>query len=177
MTQAATARIRKDPKQRQVSGQGQTLDGTPRWTFLHNKREDRVYVMVYKAGSETNQITRYLELGYEVETWGDPKDPNRLRFGAGKGSLEAGTPMEYQGHVVMSIDKATHQQMVQEGDGQGGMGQGYADLVERAIRRGTGVHNPLRGRRGVFGDKLRLKEFDSSDGRYEELRDGDDFEE
>lgn len=184
MTQATATRIRKDPKQRHVSGQAQTFDGTPAWTKLQNKREDRVYKLVYKAGGETNQLNRYLEMGYEVELWGDPKDSNRLRFGTGKGPQSQGDAMEYNGHVVLSIDKAENDRMEAEGDGQGGMGQNYVDRVERQIRRGTGIDNPLRGRRGIYRDRLYLERPENNDGayndgQYDSIGSGgrDDFEE
>lgn len=171
MTQAAATntRIRKDPRQRHVSGQAHTFDGTPAWTKLVNRRPDRHYVLVYKAGGESNLTGRYLELGYEVEKWGDPADKTRLRFGIGRGPDRAGEDMEFQGHVLMSIDLEEHQRIQQQGDGMGGGGQSYADRVERAIRRGTGVANPLRGRKGVFSDRLRLQESESLDGRYDEV--------
>lgn len=168
---ATSGRKRKDPKRRPVSGQAQTFDGTPGWTTVVNGRPDRVYKLIYKGGGDLNQVPRYLDMGYVVELWGDEANPNRLKFRAGATGRK-GEQMEHQGHVLMSISAEDHAAIEASGDGQGGHGQTYVDQIEKAIRRGTGVANPLRGRVGVFGGSgLQLGPSMAEDGRYEELED------
>lgn len=169
---ATSGRIRKDPKPRHVSGQAHTFDGSPGWTRLLNKRADRVYKMVYKGGGDLNQVPKYLEMGYIVEQWGEAKDS--LRFAAGI-TGKIGEEMEHQGHVVMSIDAEEHARIESEGDGFS-FGQRHADRIEAAIRRGTGVANPTRGRVariGAAGIELG-RSLSTNQERYEEVADSEE---
>jgi hypothetical protein len=127
--------IRRDPKRVRA------INGTSPWATLMNQRPDRKYVLAAKADSMYG-VSYYEAIGYSVEMANN--GPNALRFIAGT-AVKPGEPLESLGHVAMSIDLETWEQIEQFGvDGNGG--QDFADTVEKRMLSKRGfAEEALRG--------------------------------
>lgn len=108
---------------------------------LTNQDPSRVYALPYKGD---DSVADYEAMGYRIEE----RTPDGVNFLHGKTS-RIGQPLEMRGHVLMSIDKSTHQDIVQHGP-DGNTGQEYADLIDsKIIDRSGGIpHDPSRGLHG-----------------------------
>lgn len=128
---------RTDPKPRHVIGAKE-----PR---LAGARPDRRYVFVHKVGS--GGVDEYEEAGFVVERHGKEGEGPRIPNGR-KG--KPGEPIEFKGHVLMSIAIADAKAAYAEG-------QREADETEKQIikqRRGV---DQLRGIRAVRDGDLMLE--------------------
>lgn len=106
---------------------------------IENGRRDRFYVLVPRGEGEFEQ-EGYYERGYEIEKSAGEGGTRIL----GKRLPPKGEEITYRGLVLMSIDRAEHEQQELYGvDGDGG--QDLADLIEdKMINKGVGV-DLLRG--------------------------------
>lgn len=100
---------------------------------------NRHYVAVYKAAIEGG-IGEYEDMGYIVET-ARPDGPRSISQRKERGMNE---PIEYRGHVLMSI--ALEEKQAMEAGAQA-----EADAVERRIIRRDGMKDLMRGISGVRG--------------------------
>lgn len=127
---AATRAGRSDPRARHLSGNAIGRDGQPNWLKLVNADPNRVYVMPYKAGNETDYVSHLLSLGYVIEKYStDGPKPKALHA-----SHHIGEPIEVRGHVLMSIEKERAEEIARTGEnGNGGLD--LADAMELKIRR------------------------------------------
>lgn len=123
-------RSRKDPRPRPAYADINQVRGGDR---------DRKYVLVYRP-----TVERYLEIGYEIEVSrpGGPKLSGR--------TVKDGEPLEYSGHVLMSMSAEDFADLQQYGHKDGGaiagLGQEHADAVEKAIISQTSARrDALRG--------------------------------
>lgn len=128
------ARTRKDPRPRPAYADVNEVRGGD---------STRKYVLCYRP-----TVERYLEIGWEVEV-ARPGGP-RL---SGK-TVKEGEPLEYSGHVLMSMSAENFSDLQQYGHIDGGAvagsGQEYADRLEQAIISQTSARrDALRGIHGA----------------------------
>jgi len=128
---------RHDPRHRHADG----LAGPG--TKLMNQDEGRIYALVYKA-DQMQGMEYYEYLGYEVEK--SRKGGPRLAVGR---TSKPGQPIEFMGHVLMSIDKETYSDINKYG-AFGSGGQLAADKLEAHIVDKDGGPDPIRGIRNRF---------------------------
>jgi len=129
---------RSDPRPR-------THDGANKGVGLSNARPDRHYVGVDQHG---NAVSDYESRGYEVEI----AEEAGVRWN--RRTCKLGEPLEYMGHVLMSIDINEHKRIEREGD-HGDGGQELADRIESAILDKSGAQRDLM--RGLSGGYVRLE--------------------
>jgi hypothetical protein len=123
-------RSRKDPRPR------------PAFADINQVRSgdrDRKYVLCYRP-----TVERYLEIGWEIEVsrFGGPKLSGR--------TVKEGEPLEYSGHVLMSMSREDFEDLQQYGHKDGGaiagLGQEHADRIEKEIISQTSARrDALRG--------------------------------
>jgi hypothetical protein len=105
-------------------------------TMLRNRNPKRVYRLVYTNG---HQVSYYRNAGYRVEKF--EQDGVRLLMDDGPleegGPHSEGQPIEFQGHVLMSIDQEKHEQLYQNGNSFFGGGQRRYDELERIVKSPT----------------------------------------
>jgi hypothetical protein len=148
---------RKDPKSRDGAGIPIAHDGTPGHLKLKNRDPAKHYVLACRTGERTNSVPHYEAMGYEIE----PFDPNNgVRLGARmKTSKRAQDDIEWNGHVLMSVDLERYNEIVEEGpDGVTGnqlvrrleakiSGRETHREAFRAERNVRGIHEDLAGSR------------------------------
>ena len=131
---------RKDPKRR-------PLDAVAPWAQLEGKEPGRHYVWVNTGDQQA--LATYSTMGYKTETWqfDDGEKPKGVRPGGGRTqNRKAGQEITMMDCVLMSIDGAAHQDIVQYGP-FGDTGLEDADRIEEQIVEKRGM-DPLRGLRG-----------------------------
>lgn len=129
---------RRDPRPR-------THDGANKGVGLINARPDRHYVGVDQHGGAVGD---YQARGYEIEV----AEEAGVRWS--RRTCKLGEPLEYMGHVLMSIDIEEYQDIVQHGEhGEGG--QKMADQIEAAILDKSGAQRDLM--RGLNGGYIRME--------------------
>lgn len=126
------AGTRRDPRPRRVDA----MEKAGQFKQLDPKRH---YVAVYKAAEE-NGIGEYEERGYVVEL----VRADGPRSITGTKTRGEGQPVEYRGHVLMSIER-------EELAAQEAQGQAEADALERRIIRRDGMVDHMRGIHGLRG--------------------------
>ena len=138
MAEAQKKAVRIDPPQR-------SLDGGIPYFNVKGKDPEREYVWVYKAAGSDFNVEHYEYLGWEVESYrtGGPRPAIML---AGKAEKLNGQVIESRGNVLMSISKVRHQEIVENGDGNGGLGQSHADKLDaRLLDRNKQMKDTMRG--------------------------------
>ncbi|MDX2253285.1 MAG: hypothetical protein NW202_13450 [Nitrospira sp.] len=118
---------------------------------VRNADPTRHYVLVY-----TPQVDEYAENDYMIELVreGGPM------VGAGV-TAKAGEPVQYRGHILMSISKESLRDQVINGSLDGhAFGQKWADAMEERILQKDGGNDPLRG---IGGSYMRV---DRNDPNY-----------
>lgn len=117
-----------------VDPASQHTDAEYHGTSLRNKNPGRKYVLVYKGDIQLG-VAYYRNMGYSVEEYS--KDGVRLLMDDGPldkgGARSEGQVIEYQGHVLMSIDKAKYDRLYQEGSSFSGGGQKKFDHYEKML--------------------------------------------
>ncbi len=149
---------RLDPAPRPIDG------GIPYFNVV-NKDPDREYVWVYKAAQEFG-IEHYQYQGYEIERYTDGDGPRPAMVPidreTGLPTKTNGTVIESRGNVLMSISKAQHEEIYQNGP-DGVSGQKAADMQQkRMLDPSKQMKDAFRGinpRSRNEGNKLDL-EFD-----------------
>lgn len=155
---------RSDPKERNLSGQGIDRDGQPRWLKLLNRDPNREYAFAYKAGTDTESVSYFESLGYVIERWSAEEDG--LRLAAGRTSHHKGEPIEYRGHVLMSIEREELERIRKFGP-DGNTGSQLTDIMERKVRLRT-MH------REAFKAKPQARTFAFEDRKETEALTGSD---
>lgn len=111
------AGTRKDPAPQPVIG----FD--PMKIVISNQDPDKTYILAYQAQIHGSGATYYEALGYDVEL---RREGGPMIMGA---KCKMGEPIEYLGHVLMSVSNERRAEIELHGVGGGG-GQLRADQVE-----------------------------------------------
>jgi hypothetical protein len=173
---AVAATVRKNTGSRRVDPKPRHIDGSAPWANIVDRDPKRKYVLVAQNGGEFG-VDYYKSIGYRIERQKADGDGPRLQGGVTEESLDA--PIVSRGHVLMSIDDATHQQIEQHG-ADGNSGQAEATRIEELIvnkRRGGNDH--LRGinTRGRSGDQaIYMRNSTTPLSTFEQGDDDDDEE-
>lgn len=122
---------RKDPSPR-------FADGADYGTHLKHSDPTRKYVLI-NPNDQAMGIEFYEELGYTIER----SRPQGPKFFAGK-TCKDGDVITFRGHVLMSIDKKTHEELRENGAPGAGFGAKHwskreASLLASTDRRGKGI--------------------------------------
>lgn len=87
-------------------------DGSSNWTTLTKPNPNKRYVWAYEGSSETG-AEYYRDLGFDEERAGSPDDPLP---GGRRRVVEKGQIYRSHGHVLMSISKDEHDDIVEFGE-------------------------------------------------------------
>ncbi len=131
---AAARPVRKDAKTRSIP----TINNSG----LVNRDPGKYYVA---ANRSTGAVEEYEYMGYAIEYFSE----TGVKFAAGK-TVKVGEPLEYRGHVLMSILSEEREHIERFGiDGESGTHE--ADALEERIVDKAGVQNDLmRGMRSRY---------------------------
>lgn len=123
-------KLRNDPKPRPTDALSNAFE-------IINPDPKKHYVAVDEHGSRNMfGVEYYRALGYDVEVF-DANDKDSVRFRRGT-TVRHGDALATFGHVLMSMDKATHREMEHGG-------QQAADLMEKQIVTKRGLRDHFRG--------------------------------